>query len=351
MKKVSIIGIVGIPAAYGGFESLVENLTSNVSNNICYEVFCSSKQHSSLLKKHNGAILKYIPLKANGIQSILYDMVSIFRALIGKPDVILVLGVSGALALPLVKLFSRARLITNIDGLEWKREKWGRFARKFLKFSEAIAVKYSDVVITDNQAISNYVESEYATKSAVIAYGGDHALLSAANDKEYKDSNFYLTICRIEPENNIHVILEAFSRTDHKIKFIGNWSSSEYGKNLLKRYSQLSNVELLDPIYSIEKLYCLRKSCKGYIHGHSAGGTNPSLVEAMHFSKPIYAYDCNFNRFTTDNNAFYFNNSDELLALLNDSSIDINRNSELMKKIAQERYTWEIITRLYEELY
>ncbi|MCE4253588.1 DUF1972 domain-containing protein, partial [Escherichia coli] len=214
MKKISVIGIVGLPAAYGGFETLVENLTKNASSDIHYEVFCSSRQHSSKLKKYNGAVLRYVPLKANGIQSIFYDIFSVFRSLTSKPDVILVLGVSGAVVLPIVKLFSRAKIITNIDGLEWKRDKWRKLARCFLKFSEFLAVKYSDVVITDNQAISDYVLEEYGNTSSVIAYGGDHSLITSAVNLPKYSAPFYLTICRIEPENNIHIILEAFSQTN-----------------------------------------------------------------------------------------------------------------------------------------
>ncbi|MDD8333291.1 DUF1972 domain-containing protein [Escherichia coli] len=351
MKKISVIGIVGLPAAYGGFETLVENLTKNASSDIHYEVFCSSRQHSSKLKKYNGAVLRYVPLKANGIQSIFYDIFSVFRSLTSKPDVILVLGVSGAVVLPIVKLFSRAKIITNIDGLEWKRDKWRKLARCFLKFSEFLAVKYSDVVITDNQAISDYVLEEYGNTSSVIAYGGDHSLITSAVNLPKYSAPFYLTICRIEPENNIHIILEAFSQTNHNLKLIGNWHSSIYGKELFENYSRFSNIELIHPIYELEKLYVLRETCCGYIHGHSAGGTNPSLVEAMHFSKPVYAYDCIFNRFTTENGAFYFCNSQQLIRLLNDDSLNTCKNAQLMKQIAMSRYTWKTITSQYEELY
>ncbi|EOI5726922.1 DUF1972 domain-containing protein [Cronobacter malonaticus] len=351
MKKVSVIGIVGIPASYGGFESLVENLTRFSSEDIHYDVYCSSKQLPTKLHNHNGAELRYVPLKANGIQSILYDIVSILRTLRHKSNVMLVLGVSGAIAIPLFKIFSRSKVITNIDGLEWKREKWGRFARAFLKFSEALAVKYSDVIITDNQAISDYVAIEYGRKSEVIAYGGDHALTHENITDVKNEEPYFLTVCRIEPENNIHLILDSFAKSKKHIKFVGNWSSNEYGRELLRKYDNISNVELINPIYDINELYKLRMNCFGYIHGHSAGGTNPSLVEAMHFEKPIYAFDCKFNRFTTEDKAFYFDSSDSLIQLLNNSNLDTTANAVCMKEIAKRRYTWEIIARQYEHLY
>lgn len=351
MKKVSIIGIVGIPASYGGFESLVENLTRFSSGNIHYDVYCSSKQLPTKLDEHNQAQLRYVPLKANGIQSIAYDVVSILCTLRHKPDVMLVLGVSGAIAIPVFKFFSRSKVITNIDGLEWKREKWGRFARAFLKLSEFFAVKFSDVVITDNQAISDYVTEEYGHKSEVIAYGGDHALTHDYFPEVNTDTPYFLSVCRIEPENNIHLILDSFSKIKKNLKFVGNWSSNEYGRNLFKQYGNTPNIDLINPIYDVNELFKLRMNCLGYIHGHSAGGTNPSLVEAMHFGKPIYAYDCNFNKFTTENKAFYFHSSDSLANLLNDNDLDTNANAVCMKEIARRRYTWEIIARQYENLY
>ncbi|WLI77667.1 DUF1972 domain-containing protein [Kosakonia sp. H02] len=351
MKKISVVGIVGLPAAYGGFESLVENLTRFAEVGMSYHVFCSSKQHSSDLKTHNGASLEYIPLKANGVQSILYDIVSIFKSIKAKPDVVLILGVSGAIAIPLLKSFTRSKIITNIDGLEWKREKWGKLARLFLKFSESFAVRYSDVVITDNQAISEYVMKEYTRTSTVIAYGGDHALLTDVDIDVNNEQPFYLTICRIEPENNIHLVLEAFAGSVERIKFVGNWSSSSYGRSLVDEFGRYSNIELIEPIYDINKLYKLRMACKGYIHGHSAGGTNPSLVEAMHFAKPVYAFDCNFNRYTTENQALYFKDGMSLRKLLNVPLLDTEKMALAMKEIASRRYMWEIITRQYESLY
>ena len=348
IKKVSILGTVGIPACYGGFESLVENLTKYSSKNIKYTIYCSSNNYKNKVKEHNNASLIYLPLDANGVQSIPYDILSMVSSLFKKPDVTLILGVSGCIFLPFYCFFSKSKIITNIDGLEWKRDKWGKLARKFLKFSEALAVKYSDVVISDNQAIADYVKSEYKVESSVIAYGGDHVLI---NKKEIsKPQNYFLGLCRIEPENNVEMILNAFSKTDKQLKFIGNWDKSEFGVRLKKEYSKFSNIEIIDPVYDLGVLYDYRENCFAYIHGHSAGGTNPSLVEAMHFSKPIYAYDCNFNRYSTEDKCFYFKTSESLISLL-EKDLCLSENAFDMKEIALRRYTWGIIAKQYEELY
>ncbi|KHT61579.1 glycosyl transferase [Photobacterium gaetbulicola] len=350
MKKIAVVGTVGIPACYGGFESLVENLTFYKSEEVTYTVFCSSKSYKSKLQEHNNAKLIYIPLNANGIQSVVYDIFSLFKCYFLKPDAILILGVSGCCFLPFLRLFSKAKVITNIDGLEWKRDKWGNFAKWFLKKSESIAVKNSDIVVTDNKAIEEYVDEEYGIRPVTIAYGGDHAI---RNIKVQPSTDSYaLGLCRIEPENNVEMILESFSKSEFNLKFIGNWNSSDFGIALKERYQKCHNIDLLDPIYDLNILYSIRKNCSVYLHGHSAGGTNPSLVEMMHFQVPILAYDCSFNRYSTDNMANYFSSSDDLIDIINSLDFDkLNANALSMFKIANEKYTWLNISEKYEQLF
>lgn len=355
MKHITIIGTQGVPANYGGFESLVENLIGeHKSQDVKYTVFCSGKDMPERLNEYKGAELKYIPLRANGVQSIPYDMWSFVRVP-KDSDVILVLGVSGCLFLPLYRFFSRKRLVINIDGLEHRREKWGKVARAFLKFSEKMAVRYADVIIADNKGIQDYVKEEYGKESVMIAYGGDHVIGEADEsfEKEVLDGfglvagEYAVTVCRIEPENNCHKTLEAFSRTDRKLIFIGNWDRSEYGRELKARYAQFPNIIIHDPVYDIDKLYVLRKNASLYVHGHSAGGTNPSLVEAMFFGRPILCYDVIYNRESTRNQAFYWENVDDLIALLKRSDLV----GESLKSIAMKEYTWSHITGLYESIY
>lgn len=354
-KKIAIIGTVGVPANYGGFESLVENLLGdNTSENIKYTVFCSSKSYSEKLDSYKGAKLKYIGLNANGAQSTLYDIVSMLKTT-NKYDVALVLGVSGCVFLPIFRLWFKNKLIVNIDGLEHRRDKWGKFAKWFLLKSEAMAVKYADVVVADNKGIKDYVTETYHTDSALIAYGGDHAERHVADDvqqqvlKDYgvEKDRYAISVCRIEPENNCHVILDAFSKTNKKLIYIGNWERSEYGRKLKEDYSKFPNLIIHDPEYNLDTLYALRSNAAMYIHGHSAGGTNPSLVEAMFFGKPIIAFDCIYNRATTHEQAYYFMDSKELQGIIEKEKFD----GAVMRKIAEEEYTWKKIANQYENLY
>lgn len=353
IKKVAIVGTVGVPACYGGFESLVNNLIDYQSDNVQYQVFCSSKKYDNKQKNYKKAELIYIPLNANGISSIIYDVFCLLICLFKRPDVTLILGVSGCLFLPIYKLLSKSRIIVNIDGLEWRRNKWNFLAKKFLKKSEEVAVKIADIVISDNQAIANYVEREYGKLSQVIAYGGDHAVnVSNTYSKPLATEEYYLGLCRIEPENNIEMILDAFVSSSLSLKFMGNWNNSEYGCRLKEKYSKYRNINLLEPNYNVDELYFLRKNCTAYLHGHSAGGTNPSLVEAMHFTIPIFAYDCDFNRFTTNDLAVYFNSSHDLQDKLERFSAgEYSTKGAELKNYADEKYRWSQIAGMYELLY
>jgi glycosyltransferase involved in cell wall biosynthesis len=351
--KICVIGTVGVPASYGGFETLVDRLIDSSSAE--FYVYCSAKHYPDGVPEYKGAKLIYIPLNANGVASIFYDIFSMIHALFNGHKNFLVLGVSGAVFFPIVRLFPDIRLVTNIDGIEWQRDKWKGLAKIFLSFSEYFAVKFSTTVVSDNSAITEYAFKRYKRMCETIAYGGDHAVRAemlgvvSGENKFHIDHYYALSICRIEPENNVHVILEAFSITGLHLVFIGNWESSDYGRSLYRRYKDNKNIVLLKPIYCLDVLHGYRVSCSVYIHGHSAGGTNPSLVEMMHFAKPIVAYDCSFNKATMEDKGNYFSCVDGLIKLLGKNTV--LDDGVVLREIAQRRYTWDIVRTKYVELF
>lgn len=354
--RLAIIGTAGIPSKYGGFETLTEYLTTFLTKKIDITVYCSANNYKHKKDHHNNAQLKYIKLDSNGIQSIPYDIISLFKAA-RNHEVILILGVSGCIILPVFRLFyPKKKLIINIDGLEHRREKWKKSIQKFLKLSERLAVKHSDTIVSDNKAIQEYVSEKYYKKSVLIAYGGDHTKempLSKGTIKQFNiPASYAFKVCRIEPENNIHLILDAFAGSPLPIIIIGNWNKSLYGIKLKEKYASNSSIIILDPIYEQNILDQIRSNCRVYIHGHSAGGTNPSLVEAMSLGLPVFAFDVSYNRETTFNSAKYFKDAGELKILLNSlEETDLQNGAQSMRQIAAENYTWAKISMLYSELF
>lgn len=357
-KTIAIIGTVGIPAKYGGFETLAEHLVKHLTEEYNVIVYCTGKKYrkEERLKEYLGAKLVYLPIDANGIQSIFYDCFSILHALFFS-DVLLVLGVSGGILLPFVRLFTNRRLIVSIDGIEWKRAKWIKPAKWYLWWAEKVAVKYSHADISDNESIQDYTAYRYKTLSHIIEYGADHTMKIQPTEDHYAlypflKSPFAFKVCRIEPENNIHIVLEAFSATSKfPLVMIGNWNNSEYGVQLRKTYGNDKNIILLDPIYDQGKLDLIRSNASLYVHGHSAGGTNPSLVEAMYLGLPIVAFHVSYNKTTTEDKAWYFHDVKELISIIENCTVDsMKKNASIMKEIADRRYTWKIISSKYSFL-
>ncbi|MBT4483039.1 MAG: DUF1972 domain-containing protein [Candidatus Latescibacteria bacterium] len=352
--KVAIIGTQGIPNQYGGFETLVEYLAKHLSNRFDITIFCSSVVYKSQKKELYGCKLEYLPLKANGIQSVAYDILSILKS-VNKYDKLLVLGVSGGIILPLLRMY-RDKFVLNFGGLDWQRDKWGKAAKKFLKFSENLAVRNSGTLIADNQGIQNYISNTYKQDSFLIEYGGNQAVKEVIGDSDiekypFLNNQYAMSVARIQPDNNVQMILEAFCQnTIIPLVFIGNWSASAYGCKMKKEFSNQNNIYLLDAIYDQKYLDVIRSNCDLYVHGHSAGGTNPTLVEAMSLGLPIFCYSSGFNEFTTEHKALYFEEKEQLKDLLNNTDkntmINIGRD---MKNIADRRYKWQIIVDKYAE--
>jgi len=358
LSKLGIIGSVGVPARYGGFETLVHYLVPNLRKRFDLTIYCSGKAYKKEERLSNwmGAKLHYIPLQANGIQSILYDVWSIIHA-IRNCDVLLILGVSGCLFLPIMKLFSKKKVIVNIDGLEWRRPKWGKFAKAFLRWSEKLACTYADEIVTDNRILKEYVNIRYGIEGNLVEYGADHvkklrASLKDQNTYPFLKDKYAFKVARIEPENNIHLILKAFSQIPElPLVIVGNWEHSAYGKKLKAAYQRFEHLHLFDPIYEASKLNVLRSNAYVYVHGHSAGGTNPSLVEAMYLGLPVIAYDVIYNRVTTNNQSLFFSNAKDLRkTVLNIEQYPLKDIAKDLKRYAYKYYTWKRVSLRYANI-
>lgn len=353
--RVAVVGTVGLPPKYGGFETLAHFLVFHLGERMRFTVYCSGRDYPLRPANYLSSRLRYLPFRANGAQSVAYDLVALLDSCF-RADVILLLGVSGGIFVPLCRLFGK-HVILNIGGLDWQRSKWGRLASRFLKLSEAVAVKWADVLVADNSAIASYLAAEYGRNSKLIEYGGDQISLPPITNERLKlypflNDPYAFSVARIQSDNNVEMILEAFARSGNRVLvLVGNWAGSAFGRELKARYIHYPNMNLLEAIYEPDELNTLRGHCAVYIHGHSAGGTNPSLVEAMHLSLPIAAFDVVYNRATTENSARYFSSAAELADLLDHvSPAEWEAQRATLKAIAVRRYQWSTIAEKYAPL-
>jgi glycosyltransferase involved in cell wall biosynthesis len=323
MKKTSysiaFIGTAGVPNRYGGFEAFLEFCGPEIA--IHAEriiVTCDAALYANRKPDFSCMQRIFLPVRANGAMSILHDLLAFF-AVFGSATHIVVLGVSGGPWFPFFRLLCALggkRLLVNVDGVEWKRTKFSFAKRLLLLCFSALAQRFSHVVIYDNAGLRDYLWNFALTKAVQISYSGDH-VIRLPKSKRIREVGTALTICRIVPENNIEMLIEGALRSSlDRYTLVGNWSHSAYGRKLKARYLGDVRLVLLDPIYEAHKLSELRESCDNYLHGHSVGGTNPSLVEMLFYDCKIFCIDMSFHRETAGNCAYYFNDVNTLASLL-----------------------------------
>ena len=354
--KVAIVGSVGLPANYGGFETMVYYLTKEQNPNIEYTVYCEAAKKRNRLSSFHNAKLVYLPFKANGVQSIPYDIVSLFLSW-KRFDIIIILGTPGCFILPFLNLFGKSKTVVNFGGLEWRRDKWGKLGKAYLKWTEKIALNNCSVIVADNQFFCDYIKKTYNKKSVLIEYGGDHTTNRECSreilDKyPYLNMEYDVSVSRAQEDNNLHLILEAYKQTpNRRLVLISNYNKFSYGRLLKDTYQDVPNIIMQDAVYDLEELDTIRSNANLYIHSHSFCGTAPSLVEAMNLALPIVAFDVPANRFTTESKALYFKDVEDLKRVLNSlNEKQIVSNSEQMKEIAIRRYSWAAIREKYSKL-
>ena len=348
-KTISFVGSVGIPASYGGFETLVEQLSLKLNKDFNIRVFCSGKHYNKpeQLKSWNNIDLHYIPLKANGIWSILYDLISFIKAK-KHSDIVVVLGGSAGLFFPLFKIGKKIKIIFHPDGEEWKRKKWNNLTKLYLYYSIQTACRIADKIIIDNKSLFP-AYSKYNKKLVYCSYGGDQYQIQPTTVEGQK---YWLTIARAEPENNLNTIAESFSKLkSENWVLISNYKQTKFGRNLFNQYAGISNIKFISADYSKEVSEKYLNNCKAYIHGHSAGGTNPTLTVAMRLNKPLICHNNIYNRETTKNQAFFFTASKTLYEQINNTNLNSEILQEKARIIAEKNYTWHKVATVYKNLF
>lgn len=351
-KRLALIGTNGIPALYGGGETFFENLTRGLASDFDITVYCSKTQpRAKIGNTYLGAKLKYWNLNANGWQSIIYDAISILHAAI-YADILYLFGPAGTFVIYLLRKFGfKKKVIMNCGGLnEWEREKFSPLAKWYLKKSFGV-VKGMIIYVVDNNLYAKNLYDTFGIKDAVvIRYGGDNAT-KVLPDKEllfkfpFLTEEYYVSVSRAQVDNNLHLLLEAFSKVpDKKLVLVSNFDVSDYGRKLYEKYKEYNNLVLIPGIYDKKELNAVRSNAIAYIHSHSRCGTPPSLCEAMNLALPIISFDVEVNHEVTGNYAYFFKSVKELLEIVkNCTKDDLDKMAEKSYNLAQKELTWNYI--------
>ncbi len=378
---IAFVGSRGIPGAYGGAETFVEEIAPRLLQQgfrVC--VTCESAGFGE--DDYQGIIRLHIPAPQGKTLTIpaINDILATICLLWKRPKVSLIYFVApdGALAAVLPRVLGK-KVVVNTDGLEWKRPTLRRpyfspfwkclapLTAWYLKFSEWLAVNIAHRVIADSSVIKEYLEKSYHTPKAVYIPYGARALLTAgttiSQEQGVLDSfglspqGYYLTVGRVVAENNIHLGLKGFKKSgsSRKLVIIGNFNPKDgYNRFLWELKDNAANIIFLDPIYDKQVLGALRKNCFAYIHAYELGGTNPSLLEQMVYGRPVLAYDVPFHREVLGDGGIYFNSEDELarhIAALESGSYDLDRLAASMSQRLAEEYNWRSVTEKYSALF
>ncbi len=354
--KIAIIGSRGIPARYGGFEIFAERLAQRLPKlGIEVEVYCKGALRN-LDFSSSGVKRRFLPCPSfRSMEKLCLSNLAMLRALLSSVDGVLLLGVSGALFVPLLRLLGKKTVI-NPDGIEWKRSKWGPVGKAVLKFLEFVGVKTSHKIVADSMNIGKYIRERYGKEASYIPYGADPPVFSERDWESVKqrfslkEEGYYIAVGRDVPENNFSMIIQGFLRasTGRKLAIVSDLGES------FRNYSKEERVIFTGPIYERSHLFALRKNAYAHIHGHSVGGTNPSLLEAMASGNLVLAYDVSFNREVLGEAGLYFSSSLQLSKLIEKAE---REREKLMgsalnyyQQVLNKRYNWELVARKYAEL-
>lgn len=355
--SIALLGTRGVPARYGGFETAVEEIGSRLAAGGHYvRVYARTQAEAS---SYRGMHIIYLPtLRFKVTETLVHTALSICHCLFAGADVAIVFNVANAPIARLLKL-KRMPYAIHVDGIEWKRAKWGRVGRRYLRACERIAATSADALIADARAVQAYYEARYRSAARFIPYGApesDGTVPQRVAELGVSPRAFHLVVARFEPENHIHDIVAGYraSGAQHPLVVIG---ASAYGSSYTRMICDAKGgderVRLVGAVWDQELLDTAYANCTTYIHGHSVGGTNPSLLRAMGFGAMVIAKDVVFNREVLGKAGDYFTTHNSLAAHIQAAEANAGRCKYLRacaRTRARALYRWNDVARDYEEL-
>jgi glycosyltransferase involved in cell wall biosynthesis len=367
--KIAFISTRGIPNNYGGFEQFAEFISVGLAKRGHEVVVYSPHFHPYKEDSYKGVRIKHIyspeQWMGSSVGSFFYDFASLRDALKEENfDIIYEAGYTSIVPAYIwfnVKSIKYPIFTTNMDGLEYKRTKFNKWVQKFVFWEERTTVKHSHYLIADNMGIHDYYKEKYGKDSKFLAYGADiHEDYDATLLEEFglTPNEYYLLVARLEPENNIIMAIEGYlaskERGRRPLIIVGK-TNTPHGKELVAKYGKETSIRFMGGIYDFKKLNSVRKFSFAYFHGHSVGGTNPSLLEAMASDCFILAHSNIFNRAVLKENAAYYEDASQVTALLND--IDAYAAEHKQNFIAanleeiRKEYSWEHLVDEHEKYF
>jgi len=355
--KVAILGTRGIPNYYGGFEHISEYVASGLVKRGHSVTVYNSHNHPFTGDNWNGVEIRHCfdPEYLMGTAGqFVYDFNCITDARKQNFDVIFVMGYTSSSVWG--KLYPQnSIIITNMDGLEWKRTKYSKPVQSFLRHAEKLAVKYSQFYIADSKVIQSYLHDKYTIDSKYIPYGADvytEFERQKSTDATISKEDYFLLMARMEPENNIEPILEGFnaSTSQKTFKVLGD-TNNRFGKYITHRFNNDERIQFKGSVFDNAQVRSLQNNSYLYFHGHSVGGTNPSLLEAMASEALIAAHNNPFNKSVLHSDAYYFSDANDVRELVENVQRKENERAMVTNNLHKIKYqfNWENIVDQYEE--
>ena len=355
--RLALLGSNGLPAHYGGTETFYENLTRQLSGRYDITVYCSKNNPKVEGNTYLGAKLLPFPLKANGMQGIIYDMITYLHAA-KRNDVLLIFVANGAPVIPFIRLFHpKVKIVINDGGLdEWKRESYGSFGRAWIKW--CFKISRNCIHVADNNLYVNSLKNTFGIDAHMIRYGGDNVSIVKPNEQllakyPFLKDDYYVSVSRAQVDNNLHIVLEAFAMMPEKtLVLVSNFGKTEYGKNLYDKYKDYKNIYLINGVYQRNEIDAIRYNARVYVHSHSRCGTPPSLCEAMYLGRPIISFDADVNHEVTEEHALFFRNAYELKMIVERLTVkELDVLSNYSEETSHREYTWATIANKYAEIF
>jgi len=356
--SIAMMGTRGVPARYGGFETAVEEIGSRLTERgHRVRVYCR-RGNSAESVAYKGMQLVTLPaLRHRSLETLSHTGISALHLVAHRTDVAFVFNAANAPWLSLLRV-ARIPVATHVDGLEWRRAKWGPAGRRYYRAAETASVRLSDALIADAHGIADYYRAEYGVPTTFLAYGAP-MLRDAGHERldslGLKPHGYHLVVARFEPENHVHVIVGGFvaSRAGLPLVVVG---SAPYADEYTAQIHALANgdprVRFIGGVWDQDLLDQLYANALTYFHGHSVGGTNPSLLRAVGAAAPVVAFDVPFNREVLGPQGAFFRTHGDVASAVHAAegavAAGLKRGALLQQRAAD--YDWDDVAAGYETL-